>query len=404
MTHIRPFSDQEIRERAQVLGAALAESGLDAAVLTSYTAIYYYTGVPIHQFGRPAAAVLDADGGVTLICNILEKVHVDSQATADAIVYYSDHNHDSGYTAPRDPRTSVVELTAEAVRQRAPGTARVGVEENDLSLHTWRRLQAALPGVSLEPAERLAERPRLTLSPAELALVRAADEICDRGQQYLLDHMRPGSGAEEISESCRAAMLDLTLAEHADKPFYFHHNAGLGDARKRAGSSEWYTWNRQGRAERGMVLDTIFDCFLWGYWGNVERTVVVGAPAPEVGRAFSAMVDANEAAIDFIRPGVTMAEVDRVCKDVFAAAGYENSHFGTGMGRGIVSYEGGHRVLPLDVRLYNELVLEEGMAFSVEPMLGVFGLGSFRHCNTVIVTSRGCEVDSSVRRDLIVVE
>jgi Xaa-Pro dipeptidase len=52
----------------------------------------------------------------------------------------------------------------------------------------------------------------------------------------------------------------------------------------------------------------------------------------------------------------------------------------------------------VDVRLYQDLAVEPGMAFSVEPNVELAGVGTFRHCNTVIVTATGCEVDSSLPR------
>nr|WP_280954546.1 M24 family metallopeptidase [Rhizobium album] len=236
------------------------------------------------------------------------------------------------------------------------------------------------------------------------AYAAAADEVTDVGQQCLIDNLRIGMSGAEINEMCRSAMVAHILNHHSDKPFYLHTSSGIIDATRRAGSSEWCTWNRFMTAKPGMILDSIFDCFLWGYWGNVERTVSVGAPSAEVKRAFDIMIEANEAAFDAIKPGVRMSEIDVLTKKILEKNGYEPSQFGSGMGRGIVSYEGGHRALPLDVRLYNDLEIEPGMAFSIEPMLGVFGLGAFRHCNTVIVTDTGCEVDSRVRRDMIVIE
>ena len=52
----------------------------------------------------------------------------------------------------------------------------------------------------------------------------------------------------------------------------------------------------------------------------------------------------------------------------------------------------------MDLRLYSDVILEPGMAFSLEPDLEVPGIGTFRHCNTIIVTENGCEVDSRLPR------
>ena len=110
-------------------------------------------------------------------------------------------------------------------------------------------------------------------------------------------------------------------------------------------------------------------------------------------------MEANERAIEAVRPGVRLANVDRVCKDVFTRHGF-TTRTGSGVGRGTISYEGNHRELLMDVRLYSETVLEPAMAFSIEPDLQTTD-GTYRHCNTIIVTDDGCEVDSRIDRGVI---
>jgi Xaa-Pro aminopeptidase len=132
----------------------------------------------------------------------------------------------------------------------------------------------------------------------------------------------------------------------------------------------------------------------------VERAVYVGEPTEAVRKPFEVMVEANEAAISATRPGALLADVDRAAKEVLARHGYA-TRTGSGCGRGITSYEGNARELKMDLRLYADVVLEPGMAFSLEPDLQVPGIGVYRHCNTIIVTEDGCEVDSRLPRGVI---
>jgi Xaa-Pro dipeptidase len=143
------------------------------------------------------------------------------------------------------------------------------------------------------------------------------------------------------------------------------------------------------------------DCILWGYTGNVERTVTVGEPTSIVRRDFETMVEANERAIAAVRPGVPLAEIDKVCKQALAEAGHV-TRSGSGVGRGLVSYEGNWRESAMDVRLYSDVILAPGMSFSIEPDLQTLD-ATYRHCNTIIVTDAGCVVDSSVPRGVLVV-
>jgi Xaa-Pro dipeptidase len=111
------------------------------------------------------------------------------------------------------------------------------------------------------------------------------------------------------------------------------------------------------------------------------------------------MIEANEAAIAITKPGTKLADVDRTTKEIFKRHGY-GTRSGSGLGRGIVSYEGNARELTMDVRLYSDVILAPGMAFSLEPDLKTQD-GTYRHCNTLIVTADGCDVDSKLPRSLI---
>jgi Xaa-Pro aminopeptidase len=291
-------------------------------------------------------------------------------------------------------------LLAGAIGDRGLARRRIGFEDAKLPLAHLAALRAALPDIDFVPASDLLDRLRLVLSPEELALVRAADAVADVGQERLIVLLRPGATARELVDDVRATMIDAILARHPDMPFHLHVGTGLGAAAKGAGHSEWATWNGEDRVERGQLLETVISVWLWGYWGNVERAVYVGEPSDEILRAFQIMIDANEAAIAATRPGVSLADVDRAAKTVLTRHGY-TTRTGSGCGRGITSYEADARELQMDLRLYADVVLEPGMAFSLEPDLDVPGIGTFRHCNTIIVTETGCEVDSRLPRGVI---
>ena len=143
-------------------------------------------------------------------------------------------------------------------------------------------------------------------------------------------------------------------------------------------------------------LQRLFPCGYGVIGQNVERTLYVGTPNSQVRLAFDIMVEANETTIAMIQPAIGLAEVDRTAKGVLTHYGY-TTRSGSGCGRGIVSYEGNARELHMDLRLYSELLLEAGMAFSLEPDLLEVGVGTFRHCNTIIVTDEACVVDSCCR-------
>jgi Xaa-Pro dipeptidase len=386
--------------RALAAQRAMAERALDAVIATSYAASYYLSGAPIHCFGRPMATLLPREGKPAMVTSIIEKEHVAAQSWVDDVHHYWDYGATPDFAQPQPPLKSLAQLLGGVVADRGLSGARIGIEDAKLPLAHLDALRATLPGVEFVGASDLLDRLRLVLSPEELALTRAADAIADVGQERLIAILEPGATARDLVDAVRAAMLDAILERHPDMPFHMHVGTGLGSGAKGAGHSEWATWNGETRVESGQLLETVISVWLWGYWGNVERAVYVGEPPPEIRHAFEIMVESNEAAIAATRPGITLADVDRAAKEVFFRHGYP-TRTGSGCGRGITSYEADARELKMDLRLYAAVVLEPGMAFSLEPDLDIPGMGTFRHCNTIIVTESGCEVDSRLPRGVI---
>ncbi len=395
-----PFSADEMRRRIENLRQRMTEDAIDCVIATSYAGSYYLSGAPIHAFGRPIATLIPRKGAAALVMSIIERDHVLQQSWITDLRTYWDYNPTPDYSDPKPPLLSWAQLLRETLTDRGLDRSRLGFEEAHLPVQHLAVLREALPDAEFIEMSETLNRLRMVMSDEELHLIRQADEIADIGQEFLIRLTAPGRSAADLTEQVRTAMTEEILNRFPDKPFHLHVGCGLGSVDKGSGHSEWTTWNRDDRIQTGQLLETVLNVWLWGYWGNVERAIYVGEPTAAVRRAFEIMIEANEAAIGLIRPGVRIRDIDRAAKDVLARYGY-GTRSGSGCGRGIVSYEGNARELATDLRLYSDVVLQPGMALSVEPDLLVPEIGTFRHCNTVIVTEHGGEVDSRVPQGMI---
>jgi Xaa-Pro aminopeptidase len=132
------------------------------------------------------------------------------------------------------------------------------------------------------------------------------------------------------------------------------------------------------------------------YWGDMTRTVVRGTPPPEVQRMWDAVLEAQQAGLDAVRPGANGRDVHHACCEVFKQHGYgslakgyrdiqSDARFihGTGHGLGLEIHEF-PRVSEADV------VLEVGDVITVEPGLYDPRLGGIRIEDLVVVTETGC--------------
>ena len=137
---------------------------------------------------------------------------------------------------------------------------------------------------------------------------------------------------------------------------------------------------------RGFVtLD--FGVVLAGYCSDMTRTVHMGPARKGEREVYEAVLEAQEAGVAAVKPGVTGAEVDEAARSVLRARGLDEwfTH-STGHGVGIEIHEG--------PRLGKKTTqkLKAGMVVTIEP--GVYMPGKFgvRIEDTVLVTADGCEI------------
>lgn len=137
-----------------------------------------------------------------------------------------------------------------------------------------------------------------------------------------------------------------------------------------------------------LVLIELATC-VNGYWSDLTRTAAVGSPKPEIEPILSLARDAQRAAVEAIRPGVSAAYIDALARDKIAAKGLSSffPHH-TGHHVGFRYHDPGFLIAPgVDAKL------EPGMVITIEP--GVYVPergGGARIEDNVLVTESGHEV------------
>src|SRR5207302_7121748 len=123
-----------------------------------------------------------------------------------------------------------------------------------------------------------------------------------------------------------------------------------------------------------------------------------GAFGPGGGRleeVHAVVLRAQQRALRCVRPGVKAEEVDAAARAEIADAGF-GDYFGHGLGHGLGLQV--HEAPALRPR--SQTVLQAGMVVTVEPGIYLPGWGGIRIEDDVLVTPDGCEVLTSVAKDL----
>ena len=140
-----------------------------------------------------------------------------------------------------------------------------------------------------------------------------------------------------------------------------------------------------------------------GYYAQVCRTLIVGDPSPAQEKSFDIFYRAQQAALDVLRPGVTIAEVAKAQNQVLEAAG-----FGEYTGRRYTRVRGHCLGLHCDE---NPLILEDvdtvvqpGMTMIAHPNTYLPLAGYMVFGDPLLVTESGCERLNSMERKLFTSE
>ncbi len=150
--------------------------------------------------------------------------------------------------------------------------------------------------------------------------------------------------------------------------------------------------------ENEIVL-TDFGGTMNGYCSDTTRCVFTGEIASDVAEAYGVLHEAQQAATAAAVVGAACQDVDRAARSVIADAGFgEYFIHRTGHGIGLEAHEDPYIVEG------NELPLEAGHAFSIEPGIYVPGKWGMRLEDIAVATDDGCRPLNNSDRNLISVD
>ena len=275
------------------------------------------------------------------------------------------------------------------------GVTPVGFEATHVTVaryEWWREMIAGRQlDITWRSTERIVEQARMVKDAAEIAILREAAARLGQVLPPVLAAVRPG-----VSERSVAAVIESSMREAGYERIAFDTIVASGP---HSAMPHYRAGTRSLAAGDLVVLD--FGGVLDGYCCDLTRTVSIGPPSREVRRVYDAVRDAHAAAVAAVRPGIETSAVDAAARDLLRDRGLGDAFgHGTGHGLGLDVHEEPRIGKPrADVP---PVTLAPGMVFTIEPGAYLPGFGGVRIEDDVLVTDSGCELLTSIPRELLI--
>ena len=395
--------------------AVLDELGLDGLIALNPINVYYLTNTTpiLTKFGRdyPAFATFAADPGqpAFLVAHIHE---VQNQFTGDreyaeVMPYSSPRNweeHVADRTVALQPNTSNfpagpypltakeqhwcaalerynAELSASPALALARALRASGLEKSRVAVDDMRIAylleKIGMTDVVCIPGENVFRKIRMVKSDAEIAMMRVAGDNNARATMNAIAQIQAGMRYGEVEQLFR-----LECAKLGANSVSFVAGIQLG------GFPDDVTV-----PGKPFMIDAV--SHTGHYHGDFARTVCIGEPGPEVLRRAAANKAGRDAFVELVRPGARFSELKHAARQAQVKSGMPpeiiivNAHT-----VGLEHDDNAGRLdIPFGMPFYvpDDVVLEPGMALTVDLPYFEVGFGGGHHEDLLLVTDTGYE-------------
>lgn len=355
----------------------LANTDTDVAYISNPVSIAYFTGYTMDPHERIFALLVFKNAEPFLFTPALNVEEAKSSAWNGQVF---------GYLDSENPWQAI----ASKVSERTNSAKRWAIEKDHLSVIRLEYLRTQFPSASFtENVSAFIAKLRLIKTPEEIEKLKAAGAEADFAFQIGFNAIKAG-----VTERSIAGQIDYQLKVQRGvmhESFETIVQAGENAANPHLGP----TMNKIQPNQLVLFdLGTMHE----GYASDSSRTVCYGTPSDKQKEIYEVDKEAQQAAIEAAKPGITASELDNVARSIIEKAGYGEyfiHRLGHGIGKDVHEQPG--------IVAGNDTVLQEGMCFSIEPGIYIPGFAGVRIEDCGVVTNHGFETFTHTDKNLKII-
>ncbi|MGT2755463.1 M24 family metallopeptidase [Streptococcus ovis] len=358
--------------KIQTIQTYLDQEKIDLAIFSDPATIAYVTGFASDPHERHMLLFVQPDADSLLFLPALDVERARETVDFPVVGYMDSENpwHVIKHSLPQKQFSAI------------------GAEFDNLNLTRYHGLQSIFQQ-SFSDLTPLINRMKLIKSRDEIDKMLVAGDFADKAMQIGFDNI-----SLNVTEADIIAQIEFGMKKQGISKMSFETMVLTGN-----NAANPHGIPGTNRIENNALL--LFDLGVetLGYTSDMTRTVAVGQPDQFKKDIYALCLEAQLTALDFIKPGVTAAEVDAAARNVIKKAGYGeyfNHRLGHGLGMSVHEFP--------SIMAGNDMVIEEGMCFSVEPGIYIPGKVGVRIEDCGYVTDSGFEVFTQTPKELLYFE
>ncbi|QUW22709.1 aminopeptidase P family protein [Sporosarcina sp. Marseille-Q4063] len=354
----------------------LQEQDIDAAFITTPDNVFYISGFDSTPHERLLGVMLFKDADPFLICPLMEVPDVKATGWSHEVV---------GHVDTED----AWDVVLKAVKQRGSTPASVAIEKSHLTVERLERMTDLFQGATFHRLDEKLNSMRVIKNEEELANLRIAAELADYAIEVGCREIAEGKTELEILMA-----IEFEMKKKGVQKMSFETMVLSGP---KTASPHGVPGDR--KIEQGDFILFDLGVVYNGYCSDITRTVAFGEPTAAKREIYETVKKAEQAAVDLVRPGVKAKEIDKAARNIIDDAGfgeYFTHRIGHGLGISVHEYP--------SITGANEMKLEEGMVFTIEPGIYKSDVTGVRIEDDVVVTADGVEVLTKFPKELQIIE